>query len=303
MKRSNYLLLAAVAVCVSACSKSDVEAVAEQAPRVATVNYPLAWFAEQIAGDAVAVVFPEMEGDPAFWKPSAEDVSGYQDADLILLNGAAYAKWVPTVSLSQSKLVDTSAAYQDQLIALAGEGAHQHGPGDVHTHGAVAFTTWLDLSLAAQQAAAVRDALSKRWPDQGEAFTTNYQSLEAQLLKLDREFESAFKLLGDQPVIGSHPVYQYLSKRYSVNLKSVHWEPDVAPSDVMWLELEDLLETHPAKLMLWEGEPLPEVVARLEQMGIQSIVFDPCGNRPAAGDFMSVMQSNSQGLEASTKRR
>jgi zinc transport system substrate-binding protein len=44
--------------------------------------------------------------------------------------------------------------------------------------------------------------------------------------------------------------------------------------------------------MIWEGEPLPESVAKLKEMGIESIVFDPCGNRPDEGDFLSVMKNN-----------
>ena len=78
----------------------------------------------------------------------------------------------------------------------------------------------------------------------------------------------------------------------AVNLQRVHWEPDVAPTAEMWQELEQLLKTHPAKWMLWEGEPLPAVAQRLKTMGIQSVVFDPCGNRPVAGDYLSVMQQN-----------
>ena len=48
--------------------------------------------------------------------------------------------------------------------------------------------------------------------------------------------------------------------------------------------------------MLWEGEPLPEVKAVLLQKGILVMVFNPCGNRPAEGDFMDVMKTNIQTL-------
>ena len=75
-----------------------------------TVNYPLAYFAERIGGDSVEVVFPAPDGiDPAFWQPTTTDILGYQSADLILLNGAGYAKWLSRVSLPAAGLVDTSA--------------------------------------------------------------------------------------------------------------------------------------------------------------------------------------------------
>ena len=50
--------------------------------------------------------------------------------------------------------------------------------------------------------------------------------------------------------------------------------------------------------MLWEGEPLPEAKARLEEMGVGSVVFNPCGNRPEVGDFLSLMKNNIATLEA-----
>lgn len=50
--------------------------------------------------------------------------------------------------------------------------------------------------------------------------------------------------------------------------------------------------------MIWEDEPLPESVERLEKMGIQSVVYDPCGNRPDDGDFMTVMNSNVANLRS-----
>lgn len=49
--------------------------------------------------------------------------------------------------------------------------------------------------------------------------------------------------------------------------------------------------------MLWEAEPLPEIAERLRAPGIESIVFAPTGNRPARGDFLSVMTANFANLE------
>lgn len=285
MKKFVGLVLLAL---LSGCSESAERKVASDKPVIYTVNYPLAYFAERIGGDQVEVVFPEMEGDPAFWEPTPEEISGFQSADLILLNGAGYAKWVPKVSLPQSRMVDTSKAFSDQYIALDGSMTHAHGPGGAHAHGDIAFTTWLDLQLAVQQAAAIYEELSTRWNIPVEGF----QSLEKDLLELDREIERVLGQFGDQPLLGSHPVYQYLAKRYQLNMQSVHWEPDAEPDDVMWRELNDILEAHDAKIMLWEDEPLPQVKAALTEKGIKSIVFNPCGNRPDEGDFLQVMRKN-----------
>ena len=72
--------------------------------KVSTVNYPLQYFAQSIGGHVVKVALPMPEDiDPAFWSPTAKDVAEIQKADIILLNGAHYAKWLPKVSLPLSK--------------------------------------------------------------------------------------------------------------------------------------------------------------------------------------------------------
>ena len=66
---------------------------------VYTVNYPLAYFAERIGGGGVTVEFPAPEEiDPAFWKPAPEIIAAYQTADVILLNGAGFARWIGQAS-------------------------------------------------------------------------------------------------------------------------------------------------------------------------------------------------------------
>jgi zinc transport system substrate-binding protein len=238
-----------------------------------------------------------MAGDPAFWMPSTDQIIAYQKADLILLNGAAYAKWVPKVSLPPAKLIDTSSAFKEHYIAMDGALSHAHGAGEKHAHGEIAFTTWLDPLLALQQAAVIRDVFSNRWNEQAVEFNANFLALEKELIALDEKLKKAFSTYGDKPIIGSHPVYQYLTRRYDLKMKSVHWKPDALPDETMNRELNDLLEAFPAKTLLWEGTPLPEIKSMLQTKGLDCIVFDPCGNRPNEGDYLTVMRQNIRNLD------
>ena len=63
------------------------------------------------------------------------------------------------------------------------------------------------------------------------------------------------------------------------------------------MELERILREHPARWMLWEGEPAAATVERLQILGVQSTVYDPCVHRPKSGDFLSVMNKNALNLE------
>ncbi len=298
----NLLTTLASVLIVAACTQDeqaseDTEALPDP-PRVYTVNYPLAYFAERIAGETVNVVLPiPPDVDPALWSPDAETIADYQQADLILLNGAGYAGWLQRATLSQSRLVDTSAALADQLILADDSVTHSHGPGGDHSHQGTAFTSWLDMQFAAGQARAVFDALVRLRPENELDYRERLHELENDLDELDSRLKVVAERIGDQPLVFSHPVFQYLIRAYELDGRSVHWEPDETPGDGQWRELFELLGARHATWMIWEDEPLPETVSRLEGMGIQSLVFRPCGNRPATGDFMRVMQENVAALE------
>jgi zinc transport system substrate-binding protein len=197
-----------------------------------------------------------------------------------------------------SKMVDTSTAYADRLLPMAGTTTHSHGPEGEHEHGGWAFTTWLDPTLAIQQAQAVTDALASLRPENAEEIHARFGLLESDLSNLDGRFSVAAGVIGDVPLVFSHPVYQYLIHRYELNGVEVHWEPDEAPEGNAWDHLEELLESHPAQWMLWEGSPLEVTVAGLDELGVASVVFKPCGNRPESGDYLTVMAANAEATES-----
>jgi len=263
------------------------------------VNYPLKYFAERIGGDQVKVVFPApADVDPAYWHPNLADISAYQKADLILLNGAGYAKWVNRVSLPRSKMVNTSKQFKDRYITRKEVMTHSHGAEGEHAHESLAFTTWLDLELAARQAEEIASAMCRKRPELKDVFQRNYESLKEDLLALDRKIQAIVSQDPSIPLIASHPVYDYFARRYGLNMVSVHWEPDQVPGNDQWRELKEILKQHPAKWMIWEGEPIQKSVDGLKTLRVNSIVFDPCGNIPEGGDFLTIMHQNANSLRS-----
>jgi zinc transport system substrate-binding protein len=299
-KTNNCYQLACVFFIISLIIFSFAQySLASEPLKAYVVNYPLKYFAERIGGDNVQVVLPAPEDvDPAYWTPDIATITAYQQADLILLNGAGYADWIDKVSLPRSKLVNTSKKIQDRIITIKGAVTHSHGSGGAHAHEGAAFTTWLDFDLATLQSRAIAKAFIRRKPDLRLEFEGNFAALEKDLAALSHDIQSTVSKDPSKPLVASHPVYDYFTRRYGLNIQSVHWEPDEIPDDRQWAELNSILKSHSAKWMIWEGKPGPIPVKKLKAIGIESLVFDPCANAPPEqGDFLSVMRRNVENLK------
>jgi zinc transport system substrate-binding protein len=301
MKWRLMLILSAVAA-VAGCAPEEprsVEGRDNAEPTTIGVvevsNEPLAWVVGRLAAPLVEVRFRAAAApDPAYWRPSAEDVLAMQQADLIVLNGASYERWLTNVSLPPSRLVDTTAKLEDRLITIAGSVTHSHGPEGKHEHTGIAFTTWLDPTMLIEQARAVRVALGVRWPENDALFEERFASLTADLEDLDAQLAAA--TTGAGPVLFSHPVYQYFQRRYGLLGPSVHFEPDEMPEPAQWTELDHLLSQQHAAWMIWEADPIPAIHDGLAQRGCGIVVVSPCATPPPEGDFLDVMRRNAAAL-------
>jgi len=262
---------------------------AAQGLSVYAVNYPLAYFAERIAGDAAEVVLPvPADRDPAFWRPSIAEIGAFQAADLILLNGAGFADWTTRASLPPARTVDTSRDFADRYIATEGV-THSHGPEGEHSHTATAAFTWLDFTLAAEQARAIAAALARRAPGQAAQFEARRNALIGDLAGLD---QLALDLPDPAPgtvIIASHPRYQYFARAYELDIASVEWDPRETPGPDAWAAFDALAEGARRVVMIWEAEPTPETRSLLEERGVTIAVLPTLANRPLNADFLSAI--------------
>ncbi|MBT5707096.1 MAG: zinc ABC transporter solute-binding protein [Verrucomicrobia bacterium] len=285
-------------------SEGDGQASESEVPTFYVVNYPLYYFTKRIVGERARVVLPKSSGaDPAFWQPSEAEVLEYQNADLILLWGADFAKWVQNVSLPLSRVIDTGASIRDRYIYDEEAVSHSHGDSEAHSHGAIAFTTWLDFELMIHQSREIYESISNRYPRHAVEYGQSYRALEADLMSLDRTFNELIPESFDETVFASHPVYQYFGRRYGLEIQSFHWEPGVMPDEAEWNNFEDRLKENKVKWMLWEGAPSEETKARLQKSGVLPIEFHTVGGSPETGDFLTVMQANVERLRDALQAR
>lgn len=265
---------------------------------VQSTNYPLHYFAERLRTDAFDlhyIVDPEV--DPAFWKPSREEVEAFQKADIVLTNGAKYEKWLAHVSLRSARIVDTSKGFSDSFIHVEGK-AHQHGNGVVHSHAGTAFTTWIDFSQAAKQAEAIAERFKQARPGDADEIEKNRQSLLSDLASLDKEMKAFGTTWEKRPLMASHPIYQYFARAYGLEIEAIPWEPDMDLTGKDIADLKAILANHPARWMIWEDRPTEANIAALANLGVKSVVFAPCASRPESGDWLTMMRENLKNIQS-----
>ena len=92
------------------------------------------------------------------------------------------------------------------------------------------------------------------------------------------------------------------------NIRKIHKYLGLGPFGAGWSVrlftdfAKKLLARHPARILVWEGEPNAETLGKLKDQGIGSVLFEPAGNRPGEGDYFEVMERNRQRLLESLER-
>ena len=147
------------------------------------------------------------------------------------------------------------------------------------------------------QAEAARAAMVSTRPELTAEFQTGYDALRSDLATWDANAARVFAGLNDANIVFSHPVYQYLARRYDLGGQTVIWEPDktIGADELRVLGRFAGAEGQ-RNILIWESEPLPGNRAAVATQGFESVVFDPLGKRPESGDYLTGMDANVERL-------
>lgn len=268
---------------------------------VAASFHPLAHFAERIAGGRVAVVCPcPPDADPALWKPTRPDLQRFQDAALVLVNGAGFEAWTAAAALPLGRVVVTSQPFEAEWLTLPTV-EHSHGPGGAHTHSGTDGHTWMDPVLARRQATEILEAFRRRWPGDAAAFQAGFDGLAAEFTSLEAALSEVSPAVRRSVVFTSHPAYQYLARRLAWTTVPLSLPPDEAPTAGEWDAVRRATAaagTGP-RVMLFETRPLPETRERLRSgHGIAAVVFETCESPSPDGNYFQRMRRNVESLRA-----
>ena len=215
------------------CEKQEPAAPAptpRSKPVIYTTFYPTEYFATQLVGDSMDVVCPlPDDADPIFWTPTRQQIAAFQEADLIIVNGAEFEKWVQAASLPESRVVDTAAGFEDAWVTYV-TATHSHGAGGEHTHEGIDGHTWVDPINAIAQATAIKDALIEHFPEHETRVRAMIGPLTFALRDLDSRLTALTPSLEGVQLMASHPAYNYLASRYGWDITNLDLDPE-APLD------------------------------------------------------------------------
>lgn len=302
--RNVLVCLAAGAASLLAGCKKTVPAPQAAAPDtervIYTTFYPTTYFCERISGGLVPVECPLPEGeDPIFWQPSRETIEAYQNARLIVLNGADFEKWAATASLPSSRTVRSTDEIREPFITIEGV-SHSHGEGGEHTHDGTDGHTWVDPTNALLQIDAIVRAMQGAFPEDADVFRDNADQLDVDMLELRDRLGAVMSLTDGATLLASHPAYNYIARRFDVTIRSFDFDPGTPLTDEQLTELRhaiDESENDGRIVLLWQSEPLAETRSLLRsEFGVRSVLFSPCATTPASGDYLEVMYDNIERL-------
>jgi zinc transport system substrate-binding protein len=217
--------------------------------------------------------------DPPSYQPPPERIAALQAADLIVGNGAGYEAWLTTASLPASRLVLTADGLD--LITLP-ETRHRHGAAGEHSHGGLDPHTWMDPLLLAQQADALTAALRRARPEG--AWDERGAVLKGELEALHVALQAGLAPLSGRRIAANHPAYNYLARRYALDLTSFDFDPETPPSAESLAAFDAWASGQDAPMLWWEQAPSDAVRAAFPET-VRHVVIDPLEQPPEGGEY------------------
>ena len=173
---------------------------AEGQSKIAAITsfYPLYEFTKEIGGDKVDVSLLVPQGvEPHDWEPTIRDIQKIEQADLIIINGNGFEKWVDKIDSSKVSIINSGRSFG----WVSGEPTQ---PVDFHY--------WLNPLSAKLQIKAIADGLIEADPE-----NKDYDlKLDILHLKIKTELNGCKK-----DFVAFHDAFSYFAHEYDLNQHTI----------------------------------------------------------------------------------
>jgi zinc transport system substrate-binding protein len=280
-------VLAAVAL-VSLLTGCGSDAVAANRTVVAAF-YPLAWAAEEVAGDDVEVVNLTPPGaEPHDIELTARDVERVREADVVLYLGDGFMPALEEAVDGHDNAIDLLAG--QALRAGGDEHGHEEPESAEYEESERDPHVWLDPTRLAAIAETIADELGD-----SDAAT----DVVARLEELDAEFRTGLASCERHEIVTSHAAFGYLADAYGLRqIALTGISPEAEPSPRALEELVEEVKEERATTVFFEtlvSSRLAQTVAR--EAGAETAALDPLEGLgeeelEAGADYVSAMRAN-----------
>jgi zinc transport system substrate-binding protein len=185
--------------------------------------YPLYEFASKVVGDRAEVSsLVPMGIEPHDWEPTAEDILRGRVADVVIINGAGFERWIN--DLEAKFVVNTSEGIEFNYKGgnESGNDEQEHeGDDDTADGNGVNPHIWLDPILAKYQVNKIRDAMVRADPPNAAYYNQNADRFIAEIDSLDAFIRSGLASCDRFEFIAFHDAFIHFSERYGLRQHSI----------------------------------------------------------------------------------
>ena len=278
------------AALLAGCGSTGGTTGSSDRPAVVAAFYPLAYAAERVGGEHVAVEnLTEPGGEPHDLELGLTQTIAVEEADLVVVESGFQPAVDDAVDgLTETPVIDAADVVELHPAAAGDDEAHEHSDADPHF--------WLDPMLLGQLAEAIEAELSRLDPDHAQDYATNLDDLQRDLATLDAEYAEGLAACERSTVVVSHDAFGYL-ERYGLRFEAIAGlSPDAEPTPAGLAELQEIARREGITTVFSERLASPAMAETLAaDLGIATGVLDPIeglSDQESDQDYVSLMGEN-----------
>jgi zinc transport system substrate-binding protein len=292
-------LLATVALlALVGCGRAGSDA-GSGSTEIAASFYPLAFLAEEVAGDDAEVVNLTPPGtEPHDLELTPRQVAQISEADVLLYLGQRFQ---PSIEAAADGTAGRAVDVLEGLdLAVAEEeGEHADEEDEEEAHGEWDPHVWLDPSRFAAAARNVGSILGEVDPEHADGYRRRAEDLAMRLQELDSEFEGGLADCERTEIVVSHDAFGYLAREYGLEQVSIAGiDPEGEPSPARVGEVADFAAEHGVTTIFFETLLSPDIAETIaDEVGVRTKKLDPLEGPPAGTDYFGAMRANLSALQ------
>jgi len=282
---------------------------------VVTIKPLHALVAQVMSGVGTPALLVQGQASPHTYALKPSDARALNQADLFFRVSEAVEPFTVKIVRSLPKTVEvvtlqeapglklllrrTGSTFERHVHGKAATHDHSHGPG--RPLQAIDGHVWLDPDNARAMVDRIEHALGAKDPAHAPAYKTNADALRAQIAALAAELDHALRPVANAPYIVFHDAFQYLERRYGLNVVgSVSISPEIPASAKRLSELRSKIASLGAICVFAEPQFDTRLIANLiEGTRARTGTLDPEGGmlEPGPGLYFTLMRRLAEDLK------